>query len=116
MFLICYKNIDNRNTLSLYISKCEIILKKVNLNYKLNFKKIFLCLFRDSTIRISGPLSMYPAVDDNYGVDSCSIMCVPTTPPLVVIAACSGKVYHSVLLKEKTSGNFEGNEVKKKIR
>ncbi|XP_076245766.1 nuclear pore complex protein Nup88 [Calliopsis andreniformis] len=50
---------------------------------------------------VSGSLSMYPPTDDNYGIDSCSIMCLQTTPPIVVIAMCSGKIYHAILLKEE---------------
>ncbi|XP_046738540.1 nuclear pore complex protein Nup88 [Diprion similis] len=55
---------------------------------------------------VTGPLSIYPRTDDNYGVDSCSIMCLQTTPPLVVVATSTGKVYHSILLREK----FEDDE------
>nr|XP_034171113.1 nuclear pore complex protein Nup88 [Osmia lignaria] len=50
---------------------------------------------------VSGSLSMYPPADDNYGIDSCSIMCIQTTPPIVVIAMCTGKIYHGILLKEE---------------
>ncbi|KAG7196705.1 hypothetical protein KM043_016035 [Ampulex compressa] len=49
---------------------------------------------------VLGSLSMYPATDDNYGIDSYSIMCVQTTPPIVVIAMCTGKIYHAILLKD----------------
>lgn len=52
---------------------------------------------------VSGSLSMYPPADDNYGIDSCSIMCMQTTPPIVVIAMCSGKIYHAILLKEESN-------------
>lgn len=45
---------------------------------------------------------MYPPADDNYGIDSCSIMCLQTTPPIVIIAMCTGKIYHAILLKEET--------------
>lgn len=45
---------------------------------------------------------MYPPADDNYGIDSCSIMCLQTTPPIVVVAMCTGKIYHAILLKEET--------------
>ncbi|XP_046589711.1 nuclear pore complex protein Nup88 [Neodiprion lecontei] len=55
---------------------------------------------------VTGPLSIYPRTHDNYGVDSCSIMCLQTTPPLVVVATNTGKVYHSILLQEK----FEDDE------
>ncbi|XP_047367265.1 nuclear pore complex protein Nup88 [Vespa velutina] len=49
---------------------------------------------------VYGSLSMYPPTDDNYGTDSCSIMCIQTTPPIIVIAMCNGKIYHAILLKE----------------
>ncbi|KAK2580825.1 hypothetical protein KPH14_005907 [Odynerus spinipes] len=49
---------------------------------------------------VYGSLSMHPPADDNYGIDSCSIMCIQTTPPIVVIAMCSGRIYHSILLKD----------------
>ena len=41
---------------------------------------------------------MYPPADDNYGVDACSILCLQSVPPVVVIATCSGTLYHCVLL------------------
>ncbi|KDR21117.1 hypothetical protein L798_01124, partial [Zootermopsis nevadensis] len=47
---------------------------------------------------VHGPLSMYPPADDNYGVDACSILCLQSVPPVVVIATCSATLYHCVLL------------------
>ncbi|XP_063975939.1 nuclear pore complex protein Nup88 [Diachasmimorpha longicaudata] len=49
---------------------------------------------------VLGALSMYPPAADNYGLDSCSIMCIPTTPPVVVIATTTGKLYHALLMRE----------------
>ncbi|KAK1117799.1 hypothetical protein K0M31_015734 [Melipona bicolor] len=54
---------------------------------------------------VSGSLSMYPPADDNYGIDSCSIMCLQTTPPIVVVAMCTGKIYHAILLKEEATSD-----------
>ncbi|XP_066587565.1 nuclear pore complex protein Nup88 [Prorops nasuta] len=54
---------------------------------------------------VMGPLSMYPPAIDNYGIDSCSILCIQTTPPIIVIATCTGKIYHSILLRESNLGN-----------
>lgn len=51
---------------------------------------------------------MYPPAVDNYGIDCCSIMCIQTTPPIVVIADCSGKIYHAILLAD----DFEDEEKK----
>nr|XP_003702612.1 PREDICTED: nuclear pore complex protein Nup88 [Megachile rotundata] len=58
---------------------------------------------------VSGSLSMYPPADDNYGVDSCSIMCIQTTPPIVVIAMCTGKIYHAILLKEELNDDEDND-------
>ncbi|OAD55069.1 Nuclear pore complex protein Nup88 [Eufriesea mexicana] len=60
---------------------------------------------------VSGSLSMYPPADDNYGIDSCSIMCLQTTPPMVIIAMCTGKIYHAILLKEDLVDNHNDNEI-----
>ncbi|OXU27941.1 hypothetical protein TSAR_010338, partial [Trichomalopsis sarcophagae] len=57
---------------------------------------------------VFGSLSMYPQAVDNYGVESCSIMCLQTTPPIVVIAECTGKIYHAILMNE----NLEEDEKK----
>jgi hypothetical protein len=59
-----------------------------------------------------GTLSIYPPTVDNYGIDSCSIMCLQTIPPIVVIAECTGKIYHAILLNE----NLEDDEKKVRLR
>ncbi|KAL0867495.1 hypothetical protein ABMA27_008279 [Loxostege sticticalis] len=50
--------------------------------------------------KLTGPLSMYPPADDNYGTESCSIVALGggDTPPLVVVATCSAALYHCLLL------------------
>ncbi|KOC65343.1 Nuclear pore complex protein Nup88 [Habropoda laboriosa] len=70
-------------------------------------------LHGDSPV-VSGALSMYPSAEDNYGIDSCSIMCLQTTPPIVVIAMCTGKIYHAILLKEELADNDDGGDNDKK--
>lgn len=52
---------------------------------------------------MQGSLSIYPASFDNYGVDSCSIVCLPTTPPLVAIATSTGLIHHAILLCDNSS-------------
>ncbi|XP_014296853.1 nuclear pore complex protein Nup88 [Microplitis demolitor] len=52
---------------------------------------------------VQGSLSIYPASFDNYGVDSCSIVCLPTTPPLVAIATSTGLIHHAILLCDNSS-------------
>lgn len=39
---------------------------------------------------------MYPPADDNYGVESCSIMMLGNS--LISIATCGGTLYHCILL------------------
>ncbi|KAJ8875994.1 hypothetical protein PR048_023902 [Dryococelus australis] len=59
-----------------------------------------------SKVDIKGPLRMFPQADDNYGGDACSILCLQTNPPIVIVATCSGTIYHSLLL---TSEDEEGS-------
>ncbi|GLV38395.1 members only [Carabus blaptoides fortunei] len=47
---------------------------------------------------LKGPLSMYPASDDNYGADSCAIMCFKTTPPILAVTTSTGTIFHSIVL------------------
>ncbi|KAL8573357.1 hypothetical protein ACOMHN_032819 [Nucella lapillus] len=45
-----------------------------------------------------GPLLMCPPAEDNYGVDACSVLCVDTSPPVLVIATWDGRLHHCVVL------------------
>ncbi|WAR02636.1 NUP88-like protein [Mya arenaria] len=47
---------------------------------------------------VQGALLMYPPAEDNYGTDACCILYLPTTPPVVVLATCEGRLHHCVLL------------------
>ena len=50
---------------------------------------------------VSGPLTMMPESESNYGADSCSILCIQAAagaPPILVIATESGILYHFVVL------------------
>lgn len=49
--------------------------------------------------RIQGPLTMHPQTDDNFGVDACSLLVVPSNPPTVIIAEPSGNIFHGILLE-----------------
>lgn len=90
----------------------------LGLNYSLVFlfiggknsllKLLLFFEYRSSTPVVLGSLTMYPPAVDNYGIDCCSIMCIQTTPPIVVIADCSGKIYHAILLAD----DFEDEEKK----
>ncbi|CAH1800974.1 unnamed protein product [Owenia fusiformis] len=48
--------------------------------------------------KVTGPLAMHPPAEDNYGVDACSIRCIHSSPPVIVIATCSGNLHHCILL------------------
>ncbi|XP_053680044.1 nuclear pore complex protein Nup88 [Anopheles nili] len=50
--------------------------------------------------RLQGPISIQPQVDDNYGLDSCSLIVIPTLPPTVIIAESTGKTHHALFLEE----------------
>ncbi|XP_013871343.1 nucleoporin 88 [Austrofundulus limnaeus] len=49
----------------------------------------------------AGPLPMYPAAEDNYGYDACSILCLPCVPSILVIATQTGTLYHCVVLESE---------------
>jgi len=53
---------------------------------------------RPTKLPVQGPLLMYPPAEDNYGTDACSILHLATTPPVVVMATCEGRLHHCVLL------------------
>jgi len=47
-----------------------------------------------------GPLRMYPAAEDNYGMEACSIICLDTRPQILVVATCEGKLHHCLVLSQ----------------
>ena len=44
---------------------------------------------------------MYPAADDNYGLDACSLICLHCQPPVLVMATGSRKIYHCIALENE---------------
>ena len=55
---------------------------------------------------------MQPAALDNYGSDACSLLCLPVSPPVLVIANRTGNIHHAVLLPRATtedSDDYDGN-------
>lgn len=59
--------------------------------------------------KFDGPLPIYPPSDDDYGMeDASSLIVLKTTPPMVVIATSSGRVYHSMLLSFGTNDENVG--------
>ncbi len=51
---------------------------------------------------------MLPESPDNYGVDCCSLLCLPPvikgSPPVLVLANSKGILYHCVLLSSSRDG------------
>eukprot|EP00794_Sanderia_malayensis_P014134 gene14134-15611_t len=55
-----------------------------------------------------GPLVMTPQAEDNYAGEFCSMLCLDTSPPIVVLATTTGCIHHCIALEsEKTGNNFE---------
>lgn len=52
---------------------------------------------------------MLPPKQDNYGLDSCSLIVIPTQPPALVIAENSGKIHHALLI-ESSIEDFDASE------
>lgn len=61
--------------------------------------------------RLQGPLTVIPALRENYGDDSCSLLVIPTLPPTIVIAETTGIVHHALLI-EASNEDYTLNETK----
>jgi len=62
---------------------------------------------------VSGPLEMQPECDENYGTDTCAILCLspaPSAPPILAVATEKGTIYHFVVLGD-IYGGCSGEEV-----
>lgn len=60
----------------------------------------FFC-FRSAPHVVYGPLSMTPACDTNYGVDTCDLLVLQSSPPVVVIATSTGQLHHCIVIDNK---------------
>ena len=59
---------------------------------------------------MTGPIAMFPEAEDNYGTDSCSLLCLHpliSSPPVLVIATNGGALYHCVVLSRGGNGNAD---------
>lgn len=57
--------------------------------------------------RLQGPITMTPQTSANYGLESCSLLIIPSLPPTVIIAESIGKIHHALLLEsEQTEHSF----------
>lgn len=61
--------------------------------------------------KLQGPISILPQVEDNYGLDSCSLVVIPSLPPTVIIAESTGKTHHALLLEEEFPSERSFNEL-----
>jgi len=62
---------------------------------------------------VRGPLPMYPPADDNYGVDACSVIVLPSSPPLLVVSTCSGTLYHCLIMDPEERDDSDSKLSKK---
>ncbi|XP_004536396.1 nuclear pore complex protein Nup88 [Ceratitis capitata] len=60
--------------------------------------------------RLQGPITITPQSNNNYGLDSCAILVIPSLPPTLVIAESNGTLYHALLL-EAAEAEESFNEV-----
>ena len=51
---------------------------------------------------------MVPEAEDNYSGDFCSILCLKTTPTVVVLATKNGVIHHCIVLEDEDAQ--DGNE------
>ncbi|KAL5259468.1 hypothetical protein ACHWQZ_G009791 [Mnemiopsis leidyi] len=55
---------------------------------------------RGSGGELKGPLKVLPPDNENYELDACSILCLQSNPPVLVIATLSGILQHLSLLQD----------------
>lgn len=60
--------------------------------------KITLLFFLRFIAIQKGPITMMPESDDNYGGEFCSILCLKTSPTIVVLATKNRCIHHCILL------------------
>ncbi|KAH8353841.1 hypothetical protein KR084_006532 [Drosophila pseudotakahashii] len=60
--------------------------------------------------RLQGPITITPPARDNYGLESCALMVIPSLPPTLVIAESNGKLHHGLLM-EAEAAEHSFNEV-----
>lgn len=51
--------------------------------------------------RLQGPLTIRPQTIDNFGLESCSVLLIPSLPPTIVIAESNGKLHHALLIESE---------------
>lgn len=69
------------------------------------FNNLFYMYFRPSVNTLFGPLEMTPSSIDNYGVDFCGMLVLPSWPPVLVLATTSGHLHHCVVIDAQKQTN-----------
>lgn len=54
---------------------------------------------------------MYPSTQDNFGLESCAVLVLPSNPTTVVLAEPSGKLYHAIMLESTGDREHSFNEI-----
>ena len=106
------KNFDFHFTIFIKIEIFLDINFKSPMEYVPNFDKKNLLSASGLNAKLFGPLRMFPSAPDNYGAESCSLLCLPCQPPVLAIASSSGGVvYHSVLLQKHTMDSSDAADL-----
>ncbi|EDV42228.1 uncharacterized protein Dana_GF17877 [Drosophila ananassae] len=104
-------NTLNQNNKSLQNKKCNVNQEKIEwpvivLRENGNIYVLLTGLDSEMT-RLQGPITITPQVQDNYGLESCALMVIPSLPPTIVIAESNGKIHHALLMEaEATEHSF----------
>jgi len=83
----------------------------VNLAYCIILNVCMLHCSQPVEQHIVGPLRMYPAAEDNYGMEACSILCLDTRPQILVVATCEGKLHHCLVLSQPPDGDDSPGDI-----
>lgn len=54
---------------------------------------------------------MYPPAEDNYGSESCSLLCLPSQPPVLILATSEGQLHHCLVVEEGEEGKGSQDQV-----
>ncbi|XP_041456518.1 nuclear pore complex protein Nup88-like [Lytechinus variegatus] len=66
---------------------------------------------RYSHTKLLGPLPMHPPAEDNYGMDACSLCCLESQPPVLVVATTSGLLHHCILVAGETDADDDSTSI-----
>ncbi|KAK7604834.1 hypothetical protein V9T40_006020 [Parthenolecanium corni] len=81
------------------LNKCEVEWPMLILRGNGDIFMLTASMENKQKVKIDGPLPIYPPSDDTYSMEDASALIVlKSTPPIVSVATCNGKVYHALLL------------------